>query len=263
MDDATAGGQNGGAGACRFSIRRSGAEGVKKNELKPWQKKEWCIPPKGNAEFVCAMEDVLEVYARPYDPEYPQVCMDELSKQLIGEVRIPIPVQVGQPLKYDSEYERNGTANIFFAIEPINGRKTISVTQRRTRTDWAVFMRDLIENHYSNAKKIIFVCDNLNTHTPASFYEAFPPEEARRLLEKIEFHYTPKHGSWLNMAEIGLSVLSRQCLGRRIPDMEVLLKEIVAWEKADRKKPVKIEWRFTTPDARIKLKKLYPVFESC
>jgi len=209
------------------------------------------------------MEDVLEVYARAYDPHYPQVCMDELSKQLIGEVRIPIAVQPGQPLKYDCEYERNGTANIFFAIEPINGRKTISVTQRRTQTDWAVFMRDLIENHYSNAKKIIFVCDNLNTHTPAAFYEAFPPEEARRLLEKIEFHYTPKHGSWLNMAEIGLSVLSRQCLGRRIPNMEALLKEIVAWEKADRKKPVKIEWRFTTPDARIKLKKLYPVLESC
>lgn len=209
------------------------------------------------------MEDVLEVYARPYDPEYPQVCMDELSKQLIGEVRVPVPVMPGQPMKYDSEYERNGTANIFFAIEPINGRKIISVTQRRTKIDWAVFMRTLIDEHYPDAKKIILVCDNLNTHTPASFYEAFSPEEARRLTEKIEFHYTPKHGSWLDMAEIGLSVLSRQCLNRRIPDMETLRKEVSAWEEADRKKPVKIEWRFTTPDARIKLKKLYPVMECC
>lgn len=209
------------------------------------------------------MEDVLEVYARPYDPEYPQVCMDELSKQLIGEVRVPIPVMLGQPMKYDSEYERNGTANLFFAIEPINGRKTVSVTERRTKVDWALFMQKLIDEHYPNAKKIILVCDNLNTHTAASFYEAFPPEEARRLIEKIEFHYTPKHGSWLDMAEIGLSVLSRQCLDRRIPDMETLRKEVSAWEEADRKKPVKIEWRLTAPDARIKLKKLYPVMESC
>lgn len=209
------------------------------------------------------MEDVLEVYARPYDSEYPQVCMDELGKQLIGEVRTPISVKPGAPAKYDSEYQRHGTANIFFAIEPVNGRKVVSVTQRRTKTDWAQFMRKLIDDHYPDAKKIILVCDNLNTHTPASFYEAFPPEEARRLTEKIEFHYTPKHGSWLDMAEIGLSVLSRQCLDRRIPDMETLRKEVSAWDEADRQKPVKIEWRFTAPDARIKLKKLYPVMESC
>lgn len=209
------------------------------------------------------MEDVLEVYARPYDPQYPQVCMDELGKQLIGEVRTPISVKPGEPAKYDSEYKRNGTANIFFAIEPINGRKVVCVTQRRTKTNWAQFMQKLIDDHYPDAKKIILVCDNLNTHTPASFYEAFPPEEARRLTEKIQFHYTPKHGSWLDMAEIGLSVLSRQCLDRRIPDMETLRKEVSAWEGADRKKPVKIEWRFTASDARIKLKKLYPVMESC
>jgi len=209
------------------------------------------------------MEDVLEVYARPYDPEYPQVCMDELSKQLIGEIRVPLPAKPGQPEKYDSEYERNGTANIFFAIEPVVGKKTVSVTERRTKADWAIFMRELIDDRYPNAKKIILVSDNLNPHTPASFYEAFSPEEARRLTKKIEFHHTPKHGSWLNMAETGLSVLSRQCLDRRIADRETLQKEIAAWKEADRKKPVKIVWRFTTADARIKLKKLYPSVESC
>ena len=208
------------------------------------------------------MEDVLEVYARPYDPEYPQVCMDELSKQLIGEIRVPLPAKPGQPEKYDSEYERNGTANIFFAIEPVVGKKTVSVTERRTKADWAIFMRELIDDRYPNAKKIILVSDNLNPHTPASFYEAFSPEEARRLTKKIEFHHTPKHGSWLNMAETGLSVLSRQCLDRRIADRETLQKEIAAWKEADRKKPVKIVWRFTTADARIKLKKLYPSVES-
>ena len=251
MDDAASGGQEGGASIGRFPVRGSGAAGVKKNELKPWQKKEWCIPPEGNAEFVCTMEDVLEVYARPYDPLRPQVCMDELSTQLIGEIRTPVPAKPGPPERDDSEYVRNGTANIFCAIEPLNGEKTVSVTERRTKTDWALFMRTLVDERYPEA-------DNLNTHTPASFYEAFPPEEARRLAEKIEFHPTPRHGSWLNMAETGLSVLSRQCLQRRMPDRKTLQKEISAWTEADSKKPVKIDWRLTTPDARIELKKLYP-----
>lgn len=209
------------------------------------------------------MEAVLEVYARPYDPESPPVWMDELSKQLIGQIRVRLPAKPGPPERYDSEYERNGTANVFFAIEPVIGKKTISVTARRTKADWAIWMRELIDNRYPNAKKIILVSDNLNSPTSASFYQAFSPAEARRLTKKIEFHYTPQHGSWLNMAETGRRVRSRQCLDRRISDREPWQKEIAAWEEADRKKPVKIVWRFTTADARIKLQKLYPSVESC
>jgi len=209
------------------------------------------------------MEDVLEVYSRPYDPKYPQVCMDELHKQLIKETRTPIAIRPGEAEKYDSEYERNGTANIFMAIEPINGKKIVSVTERRTKIDWAHFMQMLIDNHYYDAEKIVLVSDNLNTHNPSSFYEAFPPKKAKRLIDKIEFHYTPKHGSWLNMAEIGLSILSKQCLNRRIPNMDTLISEVDAWKKIDSKKPCTVNWRFTTENARIKLKKLYPTIESC
>jgi len=231
-----------------------------KNELKPWQKKEWCIPADADGEFVCAMEDVLEVYQRPYDSKFPVVCMDESPKQLTKEKREPIAAKPGSPERYDTEYERNGTQNIFISCEPLVGTRHVEVTNKRTKVDWAHFIKDLVDSDsYSDATKIILVCDNLNTHSGGSFYEAFPPEEARRIINKIEFHYTPKHGSWLNMAEIELSHLSRQCLDCRIPDRETLVQEVSAWEKERNKNPCFIDWRFTTADARIKLKRLYPI----
>ena len=207
------------------------------------------------------MEDVLDVYHRPYDPEFPVVCMDEASKQLIGEVRDPLPSAPGQIAKYDSEYERKGTANIFMAVEPLGGRRTTQVTERRTKTDWAQFIQSLVNNVYPTAQKIILVMDNLNIHSIGSFYEAFDPEVARSLAERLEIHYTPKHGSWLNMAEIELSVLCRQCLDRRIDCQQKMIDEIATWEDDRNKRQTKIDWQFTTPDARIKLKRLYPSFQ--
>ena len=221
-------------------------------------KKEWCIPPKTNAEFVCNMEDVLEVYSRPYDCEYPLVCMDEASKQLVRDVREGNLIEPGCVEKYDSEYERNGTSSIFMMCEPFKGKRFVSVTDRRTRIDWAHEIKKLVDVYYRKAKKIILVLDNLNTHTGASLYEAFSPDEARRILNKLEFHFTPKHGSWLNVAEIELSHLSRQCLDRRIPDKETLSKEVAAWALRRNNGDTVVNWRFTTKDARIKLKKLYP-----
>ncbi len=176
------------------------------------------------------MEDVLEVYTRPYDERFPQVCLDEKSKQLVGEVREPLAAEPGRPARHDYEYERNGTANLFIVCEPLAGWRHISVTQRRTKTDWAHCIKELVDVHYPHAEKIVLVMDNLNTHTPAALYEAFYPVEARRLCEKLEIHYTPKHGSWLNMAEIELSVLGRQCLDQRIPDQETLAGEVGAWK---------------------------------
>jgi len=222
-------------------------------------KREWCIPPKGNAEFVCKMEDVLDVYKRPYDANYPVVCMDELSKQQIKEVQTPLPPEPGKPRRFDMEYERNGTANIFLSFEPLKGRRQLKVTDRRTKIDWAHFVRELVDKEYPSAQKIVLVLDNLNTHTGSSLYEAFEPVEAKRVLDKLEIHYTPKHGSWLNMAEIELSHLSRQCLDRRIPDRETLLIETRAWLKQRNEDASSVDWQFTTDNARIKLKKLYPI----
>ncbi|MBV9258703.1 MAG: IS630 family transposase [Ktedonobacteraceae bacterium] len=232
--------------------------GIKKNELKPWLKEQWCIPAKKNAEFVYHMEDVLEVYHRSYDVRFPQVCMDEGSKQLLSDKREGEPMQPGQPERYDSEYDRHGTISVFVATEPLAGKRVLHVSKRRTKKDWAFFMRDLIEVQYGDAEKIVLVMDNLNTHSPSSFYEAFEPEEARRLTEKLEIHYTPKHGSWLNMAEIELSVLARQCLAGRIPTLEQAQQRVQAWQQQRDQAQACIDWRFTAADARIKLKHLYP-----
>jgi hypothetical protein len=204
------------------------------------------------------MEDVLEVYTRPYDPKRPLVCMDETSKQLIDETRLPLPLRVGRPRRYDYEYTRNGVSNLFMVFEPLAGRRQVKVTDRRTSRDWAELMRELVDKRYPEAEVITLVLDNLNTHTTASLYEAFVPEEARRIARRLELHYTPKHGSWLNMAEIELSVLSRQCLDRRIPDKGLLEREVAAWEEERNWAGYTVDWRFTTDDSRIKLKKLYP-----
>jgi hypothetical protein len=221
-------------------------------------RQQWVIPPQANAEFAWAMEDVLEVYTRPYDPARPVVCLDELSKQLVAETRLPIPAQPGQPERVDYEYERRGTANLFLSYEPLVGRRQVTVTERRTTVDFAHEVRDLLEVRYPHAEKVILVMDNLNTHKPAALYEAFEPARARALLDRLEIHHTPKHGSWLNMAEIELRVLSRQCLDRRIPDADTLTHQVAAWEQARNADPRPVNWRFTTPDARIKLKRLYP-----
>ena len=236
---------------------------AQKNDLKPWLEKQWVIPPKANAEFVCAMEDVLEVYKRPYHPQRPVVCLDETSKQLVGETRTPVPAVPGQPRRVDYEYERKGTANLFMTFEPLAGQRWVKVTQRRTALDFAEVIRELVDVRYRHAERIVLVMDNLNTHKLASLYEAFEPVEARRLLEQLEIHYTPKHGSWLDMAETELSVLSRQCLNRRIPDIQTLTREVRAWEQQRNKAKCRIDWRFTTSDARIKLKRLYPSFQLC
>jgi len=204
------------------------------------------------------MEDVLDVYHRSYDPERPMVCMDETSKQLIGEVREPLPAQPGHIAKYDSEYKRLGTANIFMAVEPLAGKRTVRVTDRRTKIDWAHFIRHLLDEVYANAKQVVLVMDNLNTHGIGSLYEAFDPGTARALAARLEIHYTPKHGSWLNMAETELSILCRQCLGRRIHCQETMTREIAAWEQERNAYESTIDWQFTTADARIKLKRLYP-----
>ena len=237
------------------------ADHAQKNDLKPWLKEQWVIPPKANAEFVCAMEDVLEVYQRPYDTKRPQVCLDEASKQLVAQTRTPLPAEPGQPQREDYEYERRGTANLFMLFEPLAGQRQVKVTQRRTAVDFANVLRDLVDVHYPDAERIVLVMDNLNTHKVASLYEAFEPAEARRLIEKLEIHYTPKHGSWLNMAETELSVLSRQCLDRRIPDRGTLVYEVAIWQDQRNEAVCKVHWQFTTADARVKLHRLYPSIE--
>jgi transposase len=204
------------------------------------------------------MEDVLAVYTRPYDPRFPVVCMDETSKQLIAETRQPHPAQPGQPRRYDYEYARNGVCPLFLFCEPLPGWREVIVADRRTKLDWARAIKALLEVRYPLADRVILVMDNLNIHTPAALYAAFPPAEARRLLDRLELHYTPKHGSWLNMAEIELSVLTRQCLAQRIPDKATLIEEIAAWTRARNAAQTWIDWRFTTADARIKLQHLYP-----
>jgi transposase len=204
------------------------------------------------------MEDVLEVYHLSYDPDYPVVCMDESCKQMIGEVREPIPCEPGQPERIDDEYVRNGVAEIFMVVEPLAGRRHVTVTEHRTRKDWALQIKQMLDEHYPDAIKVRLVMDNLNTHNVASLYETFEPKEARRLAERLDIHYTPKHGSWLNMAEIELSVLKGQCLDHRIPDMPTMQAGVAAWERDRNNITRKIVWQFATSNARIKLKRLYP-----
>ncbi len=204
------------------------------------------------------MEDILSVYTRPYDPRRPLVCMDESSRQLLGDVREPLPPMPCRVKKIDHENIRRGTANLFILFEPLAGWRRIKVTERRTRVDWARLIRELCDVHYPRAEKIVLVMDNLKTHAGASLYEAFAPDEAKRLYERLEIHYTPRHGSWLNMAEIELSVLQRQCLTRRLPDIESLARETAVWTKERNNSSIKVEWQFATPDARTRLKHLYP-----
>ena len=204
------------------------------------------------------MEDVLDLYKQPYDPKHPQVCMDETSKQLVKEIAQPIPIESGHPERFDHEYERNGVANLFILFEPLRGWREVKVTDRRTRHDWAILMKELVDVHYPLAETIRLVMDNLNTHIAGALYETFEPAEAKRIMDKLEFHHTPKHGSWLNMAEIEFSVLSRQCLDQRMGDKETLIREVAAWQKDRNENWVKMDWRFTTTEARIKLKRLYP-----
>lgn len=211
------------------------------------------------------MEDVLEVYTRPYDPQWPVICMDEVNKQVLCEVRDPLPMRPGprgHPVRReDYEYTRGGVLNLFLFYEPLRGWRRVSVTERRTKRDWAEQVQQLVDVDYPDAERIVLIMDNLNTHTPAALYERFPPGEARRLASKLEIHHTPKHGSWLNMAEIELSVLSRQCLHRRVPDRTFLKAEVATWVVERNAKGAPINWRFTTEDARIKLRRLYPSFE--
>jgi hypothetical protein len=240
------------------SRTRPCARRSKKNALKPHRRRMWCIPEKPSAEFVFHMEDVLEVYHRPYDPKRPVVCVDETFKQLIGETREPLPPRPGAVERYDHVYVRNGTASLFLACEPLQGWRHIEVTEHRRRTDWAGFIRALLDGRYREAEKLVLIMDQLNTHSPASLYEAFPPEQAQRLAERIEIHHTPKHGSWLNMAEIELSALGRQCLSRRIAHQDTLKRQIVAWEDKRNAGSTPVLWQFTTQDARLKLRSLYP-----
>ena len=215
------------------------------------------IPPEASGEFVARMEDILEVYHRPYDERRPLVCLDEVPVQLVGETRVPLPPQPGQPRRYDYEYKRNGTANVFMVFEPLLGWRWVKVTERRTAKDLAEVLRELVEIH-EQARKLVLVTDNLNTHGPGCLYEAFEPTQARRIAEKLEWHYTPKHGSWLNMAEIELAALGKQCLGQRIESLEELRSQVAAWESERNERMVEAKWQFTTAKARIKLHRLYP-----
>lgn len=229
--------------------------------LKPWLKQQWVLPPKANAEFVCGMETVLDVYARPADPKRPVVCADEGGKQLIGDARPPLPVRPKSPAKEDYEYVRNGTANLFLAFEPLTGTRHVEVTERKTKADFARLLKRIADEWYPDADRVTLVVDNLSTHKPAVLYEVYGPAEARRLMGRLDFVYTPKHGSWLNMAEIELSVLARQCLDRRIPDLETLRREVAVWEADRNSAAVTVDWQFTTADARTKRKRLDPVLE--
>ena len=208
------------------------------------------------------MEDTLDVYRRPYDPRRPQVCLDETSKQLLADTREPLPARSGDLERVDYEYKREGVANLFLCCEPLANRRHVEVTDRRTKVDWAHVVKDLVDVQYPDAERIVLVMDNLNTHTPASLYDAFDPAEAKRIADKLEIHYTPKHGSWLNIAEIELSALSRRCLDRRIPSRDTLSKEVAAWERERNAAQITVDWRFTTDDARIRLKHLYPSIQS-
>jgi len=219
------------------------------------------IPPEQNGSFVANMEMVLDVYKRPYDPRHPVVCMDESPKQLIAETKTPVAVLPGKPARHDYEYKRCGVCNIFMACEPLAGKRMVSITERKTKKDWSLFLDEIAES-YQMAEKITLVMDNLNTHTPGALYETFSPEKAKALWDRFKFVYTPKHGSWLNMAEIELNVLISQCLGRRIDNIEEVRQEVSAWQECRNNKQAKVNWQFTTEDARIKLSRLYPTLES-
>ena len=220
----------------------------------------WCIPPKQDADFIAHMEDVIDVYERPYCKEFPVICLDEKPYQLLGDVRSPLPMRPGQNLKEDAEYERNGTCSIFAVIEPLTGRQHISVRERRTALDWAEEIQYICDVMYPKAKTIVVVMDNLNTHAKSSLYKRFKPQEAHRLARRLEIHYTPKHGSWLDIAEIELSALARQCIGKnRIPDLEALRNLLKPWYTDRNQKQRGVDWHFTTEEARGKLKRLYPI----
>ena len=220
------------------------------------------IPPEHDGEYVARMEDILEVYRRPHDVTAPVVCMDEMPVQLTKETRRPIPSGPGRPRRVDYEYERNGTANIFMFVEALAGFRQTRITERRTRVDWAMALRDLVDGRYADARVIVLIMDNLNTHTLGSLYEAFPPAEARRLAQRLEIHHTPKHGSWLNIAENELSALSRQCLSRRIGTIDRLKSEVAAWEAPRNEEHVRVQWRLTIDQARTKLHKVYPQIQN-
>ena len=239
------------------TIRRRLAE----KELKPWLKKMWCIP-KVDTEFVARMEDVLELYAEAPDPQRPVVCFDETPRQLIGESRVPVRAKPGRPARFDYEYVRNGTANVFVFVDAHRGWRHAKVTDRRAAGDFAACMRDLVDTHYPKAERIRVVMDNLSTHTPAALYETFDPAEARRILRRLEFHYTPKHASWLNMVEIEIGVMVAQCLDRRIPTKEKLISEVKAWERRRNREKARIQWLFTVERARAKLGRAYPPIAS-
>ena len=243
----------------RISISRSTiGRALMKNELRPHLSEYWCIPPKDDAEFVAAMEDILDVYEQPYDPKHPLWCMDEKPYQILDESREPLPMRPGDIRKIDSEYVRNGTVSIFCFIQPHTGRILHSVEPTRTAVDWAEKIKFLADEVEPEAEKIVLVMDNLNTHSIASLYKAFPPEEARRIAKRLEVHYTPKHGSWLDIAEIGINVMTRECLNRRIPSMDALKEELKSWNDEYDKDPTPVHWQFEAADSRIKLASLYP-----
>jgi DDE superfamily endonuclease len=258
VDADAAGNCRGGTEYRRSRQRQHDRAYAQKNILKPLLQKQWVIPPAANAAFVAAMEDVLEVYQRPHDPDRPVVCLDETTKQLVKETRTPVPATPGRPARHDYEYERNGTINLFMLFASLEGWQHVEVTDRHTALDYAQVLKNLSDRHFPGASKIVLMQDNLSTHKPASLYEAFPPAEARRLVERFEWHYTPRHGGWLDMAESELSVLSGQCLDRRIPDKQTLIEEVAAWQEERNKHHTRADWQFTTADARIKLKRLYP-----
>lgn len=220
------------------------------------------IAPEQSSSFVAAMEQVLDVYRRPYDKRYPVINMDESPKQLIAESKTPLPAKPGQERRYDYEYVREGVCNIFLACEALRGKRYVKVTEQKTKKDWAIFMKEIVDEHYPDARKITLIMDNLATHTPGALYEEFEPCEAKRIWDRFAIVYTPKHGSWLNVAEIELNVLMNQCLGRRIADMGTVKKEVMAWQQYRNNKTSTIDWRFKTEDARIKLKRLYPKLHS-
>jgi transposase len=232
-----------------------------KNELKPWRKQEWCIPA-ANAEFVYHMEDILDVYKRPIDLNRPLVCFDESPEQLVSETRQALPMRPGQIEKYDYEYRREGVANLFLFFAPLQNWRQVKVTTQRTKVDWANCMRELVDVHFPQAEKVVIVQDQLNTHLPAGLYEVYAPTEAKRILDRLEFHSTPKHGSWLNMAEIEFSVLNRQCLHRCLPDQAALARETETWALQRNNTQATINWQFTNHEARIKLKRLYPSIDA-
>ena len=259
LDAATAGRSNGGTGDRGIDQPGDGPSDAKKNGMTKRKIEYWVIPPDADGEFVANMEEVLETYEKAYDPDCPVVCMDEQPVQLIGETRVPIPATKEHPERVDYEYERKGTASIFMFAEPLSGFRQATARPRRTKDDWAHEVAHLLDTRYAGVERITLVCDNLNTHTKGAFYEAFPPDKARDYVRRIDFVYTPKHGSWLNVAECELSCMTSQCLtDRRIGDLETLQSEIAAWSTRVNKKQRAVDWQFTIDKARVKLKRLYP-----